>query len=202
MKYKKFILVLLFYFIVVLIFVNYANNDITLKYFYSNIIFIIIYLFIFNLFINNKVSLLLQLYKFKNRHNYYIYNIKKFTIDNVIVNLGIILINSFIIKIKCDHIDLYLVFYYFFNMFIIMEIMYMIIISFSFKKAFNVVRYFLLVIFLIMFNFAGFDFSVTPLNIFKYLIYKGELYLLIIHYLIWVYGCYLLLDYNSKVIEI
>lgn len=202
MKYKKIVLILLFYFIGMSLFTHYINSDVTLSYFYNNIIFMIIYLFIFNLFINNKISLLLRLYKFKNKCSYYMCNIKKFTIDNVVVNLGIVLINSLIIKINCNCFDLYLMFYYFFNMFIIMEIMYIIIISFSLKKTFNLVRYFLIVVFLIMFNFTGFDFSVTPLNIFKYLFYEGDFYLLIIHYLIWLYGCYLLLDYNSKVMEI
>lgn len=87
-------------------------------------------------------------------------------------------------------------------MFLIIEIAYIYILSFAFKKQINILRYIVFITLLAMFYFGSFDIGITPINIFKYVSYPGTWYEIIIHYMVWIFSAYILIDYNSKRVEI
>ena len=203
LRFKKIFVILLTYFIVVFLYLFFINsNDITIDFFYTNIIFIIFYLVIGNLFIENDSWVDLKLNKYENKECFFKQLIKQFTINIFLICFGVSVLNSLILLLLEINIDLTLNFYYFIGIFLTLEIINAYIIAFCLKKKVNLVRYILLVILLGMFVLGTFSISITPINVFKYILYKGNLYDILLHYSIWLVGAYILINYNSKRVEL
>lgn len=203
LRFKKIFVILLTYFIVVFLYLFFINsNDITIDFFYTNIIFIIFYLVIGNLFIENDSWVDLKLNKYENKECFFKQLIKRFTINIFLICFGVSVLNSLILLLLEINIDLTLNFYYFIGIFLTLEIINAYIIAFCLKKKVNLVRYILFVILLGMFVLGTFSISITPINVFKYILYKGNLYDILLHYSIWLVGAYILINYNSKRVEL
>lgn len=203
LKFKKIFIILLTYFTVVFSYLLFMKpDDISIDFFYTNIIFIIIYLIIANLFITSDNLIDLNLNRYKSKICFFKESIKQFTINIFTILVGISLLNHLMLCLIGFNVDLLLNFYYFIGLFLITETLYAYIVSFSFKKKINLVRYLALVILLGMFTFGSFNMSITPINIFKYILYKGSLYDILLHYSIWLISAYFLINHNSKRIEL
>ena len=125
-----------------------------------------------------------------------------FSINIFTIFLCISILNCIILLVKGLSVNFLTSLYYFFNIFLIIEIAYIYILSFSFKKQINLLRYIVFITLLAMFYFGSFDIGITPINIFKYVSYPGTWYEIIVHYMVWIFSAYILIDYNSKRVEI
>lgn len=203
LKFKKISIILVFYFIIMLLYFYFLRvESISIDFFYVNSIFIIIYLVIANLFIEPNKLLNFKLYRYNNKKNFFKDCIKLFSLNTFVIYLCISIINSILVALRGFTFNFLASIYYFFNIFIIIEIAYAYILSFSLKKNITILRYLVFITLIAMFYFGTYDTGITPVNIFKYVYYSGTWYQIIIHYAIWILSAYLLFDFNSKRVEI
>ena len=203
LKFKKIFIILIIYFIVIFSYLFFMRpNDMSIAFFYINMIFIILYLIIANLFIESDNLIELKINRYRNKSCFFKESIKQFTINIFIIFFGISLLNCLMLYMIGSHVDLTLNFYYFIGLFFIIETFYAYILSFSFKKKMNLIRYLALLILLGMFILGKSNMIITSINIFKYILYNGSLYNLFLHYSVWLISAYILIDYNSKRVEL
>lgn len=178
------------------------HEGITIDFFYTNIIFVIFYLVVTNIFVEKDKLIYYKLHRYNNKLLFFKEQIKKFTLNISAIIISISFLNClllFIIKIKFELIQ---VIYYALNIFFIIEIIYLFILSFSLKNKINLMRYVTLFMILLLFTFGKFNRGITPINLFKYILYPGSIVELTIHYIIWLLADYIILDFNSKRVEI
>ncbi len=200
MKFKRILISLLIYLVIILLYLSFIELDV--NFFYTNIIFIIIYLIVTNLFIEKDNLINFKLHRYKNTTSYFIDCFKRFTINIFIILVCFSILNCLALHIMKINFQISLIIYYFINLFFILEILYIYILSFSLKNNINLMRCLTSILMLAMFTFGKFDIGITPVNIFKYILYSGNWFQIIIHYAIWLISAYIFLDYNSKRIEL
>lgn len=203
LKFRSIFTILFIYFLVIQSYLFFIDpSSITLDFFYRNILFWVIYLIIANLIMENDNLLNFKLYKYEDKKKFLKESIKEASIKNIIICVGISILNYLVVMTKTD-VEVHTFIYYFVNLFLIIEIICICNLSFILRKNSNFIRYLLFIISLIVFYFGTFFKGIIPINIFKYAIYIGSLYEIIIHYLIWLTLDYILIDQNfSKRIEI
>ena len=203
LKFKKIFMILFIYFIIMLFYIFFMKaENITIDFFYTNIIFIIIYLIIANFFIEPNKVFNFKLYRYNDKLSFLREEIKVYSINIFTIFMCVSILNCIILLIKQGYFDIIKSLYYFLNIFLIIYIAYMCILSFAFKKQIKQLRYIIFIILLSMFYFGTFDIGITPINIFKYISYPGTWYEILVHYMVWILGAYILIDYNSKRVEI
>ena len=200
LKFRKIFILLFIYVIITMIYLFFVQPDtISLDFFYTNKIFLIIYILLANLFVEPNNLLAIKLHLYNTRSDFFKSDLKELTINNFIIFIGISILNCLMLIVIKAEFNIASFIYYFINLFLIVEIIDVYIISFCFKQKITLIRYAILLILLIILNFGNLGTEITPINIFKYLFYVGNWYEIIIHYLIWLLGGYLLIDYNKRV---
>lgn len=203
LKFKIIFIVWIIYFIIISFYLFLISSSIiTLEIFYNNIIFMIIYLIIANLFIDFDKLLDIKLYRYRNKMCFFKECLKNFTLNIFICLLGISMINGLMFYIIDKPFNKYLSVYYFTNWFFGIEIIYICMLAFSFKRKINFIRSLSFIGLCCMFIFGRYDIGITPINVFKYILYIGNFSSIITHYIVWLLGCYLLIDYNIRRVEI
>lgn len=203
LKFRKIFIIFIIYYMVIqsyLIFIE--PNSISLDFFYRNIMFWIFYLIIANLFIECDNLLDFKLHMYRNKRFFLKESLKEISIKNLIISGGISILNCLMLVIIKSKFSITLFVYYFINLFFIIEIIYIYIFAFIFKRKNILIRCLTLIILLIMFNFGKAYIGITPINIFKYVIYLGNWYEIMTHYSIWLLGAYIMIEHNSKRVEV
>lgn len=203
LKFKKIFTILLIYFIIIQSYLVFIKpNTISLDFFYTNIIFWVIYFIISNLFIEYDNLLDFKLHIYENAEKFFEKSLKEVTINNGLIFGGITVLNGIMLLIIKMNFYMIEFIYYSVNLFLIIEIICIYIMAFTLKRKNVLSRVIILIILMIMFNFGNSYLGITPINIFKYILNIGSLYEVAIHYIIWLIGGYLLIEYNCKRIEL
>lgn len=202
MKFKKIgkiVGLLIIYTILALLYISSISvEDLLVDFFYTNSIFIILYILIANLLIEKEPLIEFDIYRYKSKliciRNQFLKN----TLNIFITFVGIIIINLIVLLITTGKFSIILSIYYFINIFLIIEILNIFILSFQLIKKTTFARLISFTVMILMLIFGGSDIGITNINIFKHILYGGDIINIISHYAIWAFGMYLLLDNNAR----
>lgn len=191
-------MIILFLYIIVL-----KKLQLNLDSFYNNVSFFIIIFCIYNLIINDDKLIHLRIHKYNTFKKYLISKIFKITINSLCLSICIFMINCFIFLILKMKIDAYMIIHYSLHLFIIFEIYYLFMMFGILIRKFNQVR--TIIMFVLIFSFLINNMNLTnimSINIFKFYLYMGNIFNILLHYSMWFYICYLFIDSARKKINI
>lgn len=198
-KIRKILSLLIIYTTLVLLYISSISaEDLLGDFFYTNSIFIILYILIANLLIEKDPLIEFDIYRYKNKLICIKNQFFKNTLNIFATFIGIIIINSIVLLMTTGKTSVILSIYYFINIFSIMEILNIFVLSFQLLKKTTFARLISFSMMILMLIFGGSDIGITNINIFKYILYNGDIINIIVHYAIWFFGMYLLLDNNAR----
>lgn len=203
LKYKIYLILIIFYntfSVCMLIFVPSIRHS--NSFIYENLYFIL-FIFMYYFFTVRKKPLDFEYHKHSKKKDYIMDNILKYSLFNLLSVL-IILVSNILIAISFQiDMNFHLHFVYSIHLFIIFEIIYVFILSVIYKKKFVLLFsiYYFIFFLLYVLNISVFSESLIP-NIFKYYTNSNQYISILIHYLLWGFIGYLLVEKNCERIEI
>ena len=182
---------------------NDSGENISISILYNNIIFFIINVLIYTINLENDSLIIFKINRYNNLNNYF----KNFMIKNILINLctsiGLFLSNILVFGILKYNINYVIAIKYTCLLFLIFAIYSIFILCGTLIKKLMETR--LIMILYLIFSFLLYNVGIIDelsINILKYYFYDASISNILLHYLIWIYGGYLLFDFIKKRIEI
>ena len=203
-KFKKFLISFILYNILVIFYLyNDSGENISISILYNNIIFFFINVLIYTINLENDSLIIFKINRYNNLNNYF----KNFMIKNILINLctsiGLFLSNILVFGILKYNINYVIAIKYTCLLFLIFAIYSIFILCGTLIKKLMETR--LIMILYLIFSFLLYNVGIIDelsINILKYYFYDASISNILLHYLIWIYGGYLLFDFIKKRIEI
>lgn len=205
MKYKFFLILLIIttYIIVLSTYCLYFEENEVIYVLYNNIFTFMALIIIYLFFITKKRLVAFEMIRYNCFKDYF----KKLSLDfllfNVVTMVSLAIANMIIANILKSNVNIYFIIFNSIHLFLIFEIIDFAMISMIFKRNFVFISFLMsTVIFLLYtFNLIGFEIP-SIFNIFNFLNTHNNLMNMLIHYILWFYISYLLINKNWKKVEL
>ncbi len=180
-----------------------VKEYVSIHVFYKGFIFFTIFFIIESVNFQKNMKLPLDLHRNNTKKNYVILMIKNFTLDNLFSIVMIGILNLLILLFIHVNISFYWMIYYSSNLFMIFEITFLIVLAGRFANKESVYTIFCFVGLIIFYLFASMNLSLgISINPLTFIFKNSNIINISVHYLLWGYGSYLLMDYKCKKIEL
>lgn len=175
------------------------KNNRNFENIYNNILLVSILVIVYYKSIFKNRILELEMFRYKNKKEYVINDLKEFSKLNLIATITIYMITLFFIILLRGKLNILEGIYYAFNIYIIQEIIYLFNISFEFSKNKSMLQILLIGLVIITYFLGSEEFGILGnINIFSAYCKNTNIIVGIINYIFWAYIGKIFIDKQIK----